>query len=360
LCALTLPVSAQELPQFDLEFRAGLDVRTRDAIYEPEESPARFEADERRTRVGFQVDRAHLNVRGELPEGLRFRLRLRLDESFDSSGRSDGTSAGLEYWYVEQSLQEGLDYKLGKQFVMQGGREGLRNGLDVYRYSVQGERIQRMYEVGVGVVQEFQLPGNERPQFGVLQLLNQPTGNEDGEQNLSVNAAWYGNLANDRLQPVLQFGFFPRKSSISGASPDCGDLSCMLPEQILSAGARVDLDPLALDLDIIYGEYYGEYGAVEVGREVSTLVVEVAQSRAAEPVRTPLPFVKWTFDVLSHDEQISVGRLESRNEIQLGLEYFPTPNPNYRLHAVGRFNATEVDGATFTEYGLNSGLSARF
>ena len=71
--------------------------------------------------------------------------------------------------------------------------------------------IQELYEVGLGLIQEFRFRGNEVPQYGVLQLVNQPQGNGKSDQNLGYNAAWYGVLGSGLLEPTLQVGFFPRK-----------------------------------------------------------------------------------------------------------------------------------------------------
>lgn len=356
LSSLGAPLQAQEYPTVDLEFRSSFQAQTRDASYDPES--LNYVDGNAESRMGFQLDRGHVNVQGEVDPGLRYRLRLRLDANLDESGRNDGTRSSLEYWYVEQHIGNGLDYKLGKQFILQGGQEGTRNGLDVYRYSIQGERIQDLFEVGLSVVQEFRFRGNEAAQYVVLQLNNQPGGNAEDEQNLAYNAAWYGSLGAGLLEPVFQLGIYPKQSNMTSSA--CSALSCLIPERLISAGVRVNLGESQVDVDLINGSYYGvNVAGNAIERQASTLSAEYRQLASSAPARSLLPFAKWTYDTLT-DAKENPAYLDYRNELSAGVEMYPYPDDQFRLHALGAFQSVQLGGGAFSQYLLNVGVSARF
>lgn len=347
---------AQDYPEVDLEFRTSFQIQTQNASYD-RETP-KYEDGKEQTRLGFRLDRGNVNVRGGLGESFSYRLRLRLDANLDESGHADGTQSSLEYFFLEYRLGTDLDLKIGKQFVLQGGREGMNNNLNMYRYSIQGERIQGLYEVGLGLIQEFRFRGNEVPQYGVLQLVNQPKGNGKSDQNLGYNAAWYGVLGSGLLEPTFQIGFFPRKSEKPVDS--CSDLKCLVPEQLISAGTRLNFNEAYLDLDLIHGSYYGLSPANKlIERDASTVALEYRVDPKTKPVKSPIPFAKWTYDMVS-ESGLDSAFLDYRNEISAGIVVYPTTDERLRIHALGAFQNWKVNAGAFNQYLFNMGLSARF
>ena len=349
-------VLAQEYPELDLEFRTSFQIQTQDAEYGSD--TLKFEDGKEQTRLGFRLDRGNINVKGELGESFRYRLRLNLVANLDDSSYADGTTSNLEYFFIEYRVWTDLDLKIGKQFVLQGGREGMKNGLDVYQYSIQGERIQDLYEVGLGLIHEFRFRGNEAPQYGVIQFVNQPKGNGKSDQNLGYNAAWYGVLGPGLLEPTLQVGFFPKKSE-KPVDP-CSDLKCLIPERLISAGTRLNFGAAYWDLDLIHGSYYGISPAKKlIEREASTVAIEYRVEPKSKPAQSPLPFVKWTYDMVSKS-RLTGAFLDYRNEISAGIEVYPTADDRLRIHALGSFQNWKVNAGAFNQYLFNLGMSARF
>jgi hypothetical protein len=349
-------VQAQDYPEVDLEFRTSFQIQTQDAKYEVE--TLKFEDGKEQTQLGFRLDQGNVDVRGELGESFSYRLRFSLDTNLDESGHGDGTQSSLEYFYVEHRLGTDLDLKIGKQFVLQGGREGMINGLDMYRYSIQGERIQDLYEVGLGLIQEFRFRGNEVPQYGVLQVVNQLQGNGESDENLGYNAAWYGVLGAGLLEPTLQVGFFPKKSK--RLISFCGDLKCLIPEQLISAGTRLNFTGAYLNLDLIHGSYYGmSLSNQSIERQASTVALEYGVDPKTKPVQSPIPFAKWTYDMIS-EARLHNAFLDYRNEISAGIEIYPTRDERLKLHALGAYQNWKVNSGAFNQYLLNLGLSAMF
>ena len=349
-------VLAQEYPELDLEFRTSFQIQTQDAEYDSD--TLKFEDDKEQTRLGFRLDRGNINAKGELGESLRYRLRLNLDANLDDSSYADGTLSNLEYFFIEYRVGTDLNLKIGKQFVLQGGREGMNNGLDVYQYSIQGERIQDLYGVGLGLIHEFRFRGNEVPQYVVIQFVNQPEGNGNSDQNLAYNVAWYGVLGSGLLEPTLQVGFFPKKSE-KPVDP-CSDLKCLIPEQLISAGTRLNFGTAYLDLDLIHGSYYGISQAKQlIEREAITVAIEYRVDPKSKPVQSPLPFVKWTYDMVS-ESRLNSAFLDYRNEISAGIEVYPTADDRLKIHALGAFQNWKVNAGAFNQYLFNLGMSARF
>lgn len=349
-------VLAQEYPELDLEFRTSFQIQTQDAEYDSD--TLKFEDDKEQTRLGFRLDRGNINAKGQPGESLRYRLRLNLDANLDDSNYADGTLSNLEYFFIEYRVGTDLNLKIGKQFVLQGGREGMNNGLDVYQYSIQGERIQDLYGVGLGLIHEFRFRGNEVPQYVVIQFVNQPEGNGKSDQNLAYNVAWYGVLGSGLLEPTLQVGFFPKKSE-KPVDP-CSDLKCLIPEQLISAGTRLNFGTAYLDLDLIHGSYYGISPAKQlIEREAITVAIEYRVDPKSKPVQSPLPFVKWTYDMVS-ESRLNSAFLDYRNEISAGIEVYPTADDRLRIHALGAFQNWKVNAGAFNQYLFNLGMSARF
>ena len=80
-------VHAQDYPEVDLEFRTSFQIQTQDAEYDAE--TPKFKDGKEQTRLGFQLDRGNVNVRGRLGESFSYRLRLSLDAKLDESGHAD-------------------------------------------------------------------------------------------------------------------------------------------------------------------------------------------------------------------------------------------------------------------------------
>ena len=80
-------------------------------------------------------------------------------------------------------------------------------------------------------------------------------------------------LGSGLLEPTLQVGFFPKKSEKPVDS--CSDVKCLVPEQLISAGTRLNFNEAYMDLDLIHGSYYGISPSSKlIEREASTVALE--------------------------------------------------------------------------------------
>jgi len=348
------PLFAQTQPRLDVEFRTDLDIR---------QSNSPFDSSDNQLVYLFKIHRAHLNLRGTFTPKMTYRMRVRWNESFEK--QNDGTGVGLEYWYVESPWNEQLSFRIGKQFILQGGREGTYNSIDVLKYSLIGERIQELYEVGLSGIYDLTNLGYEN-HIIIFQLFNQPGGGNTQQTTPSVNFAWYGTLMNGLVEPVIQIGNFPHERDCTSANSSnrCGpEWSNFQPRNLLSLGVKINLDQFTLDLDFLTGEFEGiNQENTRTTHVNNSLVIFIRQNISELDAQQGelYPFIKWIYDKSSQSSSTPQD-IQKQQELHIGLEYFPIlNNQKYRWHTMFISNQTSLKSHLYNEYKINTGLSARF
>lgn len=342
---------AQGPPRLDLEFRT-------DAEWKKSES--KYDVSRGEPTLRFTIERVHLNIRGTMSEDIKYRLRVGFNETFES--RSDGSGIGLEYWYVNQKLTPSLSWRLGKQFVLQGGREGSYNSMDVYGYSLIGEHIRKLYDVGISGIYEMNVEAATRQAF-IVQIVNQLNGGHEDQRSLSYNFAWYGRIADGLMEPIIQFGQFSKSEECDkGLSASCNmEEGQLIPEMLISLGTKFNLDQFKLDFDILMGDFFNPDPEHLTTSQVTSLILLVKQVNQAKSTKMLInPFIKLLYDSVYQDDSLAQD-LTARNEVHFGIEIFPIKNNNnYRFHALFISNITSLELDRYNEYRFNGGVSARF
>ncbi|MGK5093486.1 porin [Deltaproteobacteria bacterium TL4] len=343
---------AQMAPSLSVEFRTDAEIRQSDSQYDPTPNQLVYL---------FKVQRAHLNMSGDFSSKLSYRMRLRWNESFE--GQTDGTSLGLEYWYIQSSLSQGLNLRLGKQFVLQGGREGSYNSMDVLKYSKMGERLQGLYEVGLSAIYEPDASGLKEHVL-IFQFLNQPGGGNSTQSEAAFNLAWYGTVMEGLFETIVQIGSFPQNRLCDLSSPPCGpDWKYFQPKTMISLGTKINWTQFTFDIDFLQGEFVGNNGdgnLVKHQNESFILFIRQNESELSEEKGELFPFLKWIYDKSSQSES-QAQDLKNRRELHIGTEYYPIAgNHSYRWHAMILSDQSSLQSYSYSEYRFNIGISARF
>ncbi|MBF0238165.1 MAG: hypothetical protein HQM12_10695 [SAR324 cluster bacterium] len=335
-------------PVWDAEFRTDTVLRKSDSSFDPGQNEMVYL---------FQIDRAHLNLSGTLDETLKYRMRFSLNDSL--AQRPDGSGAGLEYWYLEQKLSADFSWRFGKQFIYQGGWEGSLNSMDVYQYSLLGQHVRELYEVGLSGIYSLESLGLADHTI-IAQILNQPGGGNAQQTSPALNIAWYGRFLEGFFDTILQLGLFPQDRICAVSPVACGsDWEALEPLNMLSLGTRFQVANFKINVDYLKGEFRGENVLQKGTRHKATSLVLFVQQ--GDRILAPLvPLLKWSYNTnTSTNAQPTDYRL--LNELQLGVEYFPEGSAAfYRWHAVGIIQQITVFDESYSQYTLKGGISFRF
>ncbi len=351
--SLLLPFVAEAqmpVPTIRPEFRTDLEWNDNNNETDPNLS---------RPRLLFRVQRAHLNIQGNITPDLDYRLRVQWNQDFEPD--ADNTGPGLEYWYVRQQVSDGIQVRLGKHFILQGGRESAHNPIDVFGYSTVGETVQEFYEVGASA---FVNLGTFAEGFQdhtlIVQVFNQVPGGTENQFALTTNIAWYGVVADGLVEPIVQFGVFPH---VQEREEDALTGKRVLKQEeysetFLSLGALVNLDFATLELDLLshnrdsFQSRNASGTITETESQDNTSLIVFAQTDNG----SYRPFVKWINDTV----KIGDSNSDDLNTFQIGAEYFPQMQYMlYRLHGLVSYEEKQEGGNEYEELGINIGLSAR-
>ncbi|MBF0288488.1 MAG: hypothetical protein HQM14_11785 [SAR324 cluster bacterium] len=349
LFALSSTVSlAEKMPTVEAEFRTDFQWQDNDDEDDVNLSRPTFR---------FIVKRAHLNLTGKMDDQIGYRLRVRWNQSFEP--QDDNTGMGLEYWYLKYQWSPALQWRIGKHHILQGGREGAHNPIDIFQYSQLGERIKDFYEVGISAFYDLgKFAPTLQGQTMVGQFFNQTEGSSENQYTLVYNIAWYGSFADGLIEPIVQYGVFPHaqertqddttgKRTVSTTS---------YQEKFFSLGVLVNLDNYIVEMDAI-SQYQDAYNSetTRYKAEDNTSIIILGRREGDQFS----PFIKWIYD--STRPASVTAKDTGGNEIELGTEYFPQAgNHKYRLHTFFAYRETTDEQNTYSEYRLNFGASARF
>lgn len=342
---------AQHRPSISTEFRT-------DLVWK--ESDDKDDLNLSRPTLRFFMRRAHFNLNGQVDQQLGYRLRVRWNQSFEP--QEDNTGLGMEHWYLRYQSSPALQYRIGKQKVFQGGREGVHNPIDVIGYSSLGDKIKDLYEVGFSTVYDLgDIAEGLQDQTFIFQLMNQPQGSSRNQFVLMYNFAWYGILANGLLEPIAQYAFIPHAEEAERASDGKRVITeGARNESYLTLGMLINLETYSVELDLInrhqnaYKGFENEETITNGAENESSLVV--LGKKEGEQYN---PFVKWI------QETSRIGTDSANNtkglEIQLGTDYLPSlEHERLRLHSMFSYRLNSQKDNDHNVMKVNLGVSARF
>ena len=132
----------------------------------------------------FQGDYFNLHVKGEIAEGLSFRIRQRFNKGIDQANPFNAT----DFLYLKWDALPKLSFTAGKQAILVGGYEIDSPPIDVYYYGAFSNRLYQYYAFGVSASYS-PLPGQEL----VFQFVPSPISPSD-QNRYSYNLYWNGSF----------------------------------------------------------------------------------------------------------------------------------------------------------------------
>lgn len=170
---------------------------------------------------GFDMSYARLDVQGALEQGLKYRMRLRFDNSKAvAKDEIKGASDYVDYAFAKQALPGGFAVTAGKFFSGRAGYEGVAAGYDHYATTLVYTGTGAFHSV-VGVQPSWEGAG----QTVSLTVANSgvawktATGaSKDAQHFLMYGGLWQGTFLEGMVQPHISYFFLPTKATDDGMS----------------------------------------------------------------------------------------------------------------------------------------------
>ena len=349
------PIVAKDLlqaPEFSLEFRTDFQHRRSTSSFDESKGQPTFQ---------FIVNRAHIEMEGNLANQIEYKLRIGLNQN--QTLREDGTNYALENWYILQKWTNNLELRYGKQPVWQGGYEGSKKNLNVYRYSYVGKRIKELYEVGISGIYRIDVEG-EKSQYLATQILNQPSGGHPQQEFPALNFAWSSQI--QTMFPIdlmVQYGYFPTTTEPSLISDSSHGWESASPKNLFSLGIRTIAQGYAVEIDMITGTFEAPLqggGSNQYYPTTLIFYIEETQNYFSDHNGELYPFIKSILTTSKQRESLPED-LNSQNELQIGTHFYPWRDyRTYRYHGLFAYNQTQLNHSRYTEFLLNVGISVEF
>ncbi len=325
--ALTQPLAAQTAP---IEAKVGFNLRL-DAFSEAVDT-----AGKKTQQQSFRATTARVIVGGKVGADVGFLLRLDVKSpryGAEQAGQ-DGAIAALDRAYIEHTLAEGLNLRLGRMPLFYGSLENDYSSMDAYYASAFIEAMGKLTPFTSGADLSYNVAG-QTVTLQVFNGLQETVGTHKGLQkgeNLSTAIGYRGRLFGGIVKPIVSYTMISRIRGGEGAMRDdavtyrAGGLGT----QISAAGFDFDVEYDRLLKPGFTSHTWDAKDAVttveNTENRMDTYVTQLAYNAAGGKAR---PFVKFSRDTETQaGDEILVAH---RNAV--GAEYRPGPK-GFRYHAV--------------------------
>lgn len=131
LAAASLHAQQMRVDDISVEARAAFHQETREGVYDSH----------------FQGDYLNLNLRGQLSDGISFRLRQRLNKKIEDTNPFNAT----DFLWLRWQMAPKWSFTFGKQPILVGGYEFDAAPIDVYYYSAFCDNLHQYYAFGASL-----------------------------------------------------------------------------------------------------------------------------------------------------------------------------------------------------------------
>lgn len=303
--------------------------------------------------VGFQTSEVRMNFAGDLNEKTSYRIRFRLNKDTEEGSQGDdidNSSDSLRYAYLTRKVSDTVKVRAGKHFApASGGREGDYSGLDVYHYSLAGNKV-LAYKTGVSGY--FDVAGQSLS----VSVFNGDGTEEQDSGGLAYGVGYYGDFAGGMVQPIASY-YVSNSSDHAAVADDPATFADetkaeeeAATDTFLSAGVRVNFAPAHVELDYL-AVTQGGHGDGADDTEISSIVLKVGADLMGGKIK---PQVKY-----STSESETGSAKEEQDAFAVALEYYP--EPEWRVHAayISESN-TDVNDDETTDNQMLVGFSFAF
>lgn len=346
------PASADVLKMTGSDHRFGLEFRTdyvsNSAELDGDAEDADFNDDSKKS--AFEIQRARLNVRGNINDLTSYRIRLNLRASSDGAGKTDGTGSFLNRAFLNRKLTDTITLQVGKYGMTRMAIEDWQDGADQYYYSELGNVVPSSDITGANL--QVALMGTL-----YLQIGNNPF-NEKNQNSYQTGIAWAGNLMDGMLEPILSYTMISHTEQKAKDSKGVETKTDSYSETLWGAGAQVNIKmggdskiQIQAELD---GYTVPEYDKGSTTMPEWTMNTWITELRYV--TKHFSPFLKMSGDKKKVE---SIGKVDEMEEdwskYAVGVEFSPDGNAkkSYRVHGVYTSNtfmpddnAKDADGSS--------------
>lgn len=248
-------------------------------------------------------------------------LKLTLDFTDSEDNNTNGLSNFTDEAFMTKSLGNGLSVMIGKQAVLVGGRENDISSRDIYAVSAFNDSISGNL---TGLTVGYNVAGQD---FYIQHLEGENTVLTDKKV---TGVAWYGNLMNDMIKPIVSY--HKEGTDKSGSY-----------NTLTAVGAQVNWNMITFEGDYLMRT--NEKGGTDTNGAVQDAEVTSMVFHARYNHDMYRPFVKYIMDDAEGSYSLGAnfgGAVESeRTVMELGLEIVPNKDEDFRYHVV--YSASETE-----------------
>jgi|GEM_PF-1960289 len=293
----------------------------------------------------FQIQRARLLMKGNLGELNEYTVRLHLLNSAEAKRTRDAASTFIDYAFIKRKLSDELSLSVGKIILGMGGIEATINPADYYLVSVAGGELSSIYWAGGAALEAaFDVHNIKLAVANLSEDVFDAGGTTLEQSRHLVGLVYTSKLMDGMIQPNLSYYSEKFESSATSGTKD---------NSYLAAGARLNFEPITLDLDYLNNKFTSDpkVNAAKVNTnsiianlrygimEASSILLKL-ESSTAKTLDTAL---------LETDKKVT--------GTTLAYEYKPSKEENWRAHvAVTQASTKPATGDTKMEQKLMVGM----
>lgn len=299
---------------------------------------------QRPTNTVFVVPSVRADFKGKLGEETKYRMRLNLPKNASTTGSDDNLTRYTDYLYVERNFAQNFSAIFGKQNNQSGGWVRILDPNDVYYYpqAVQDLVDQNLfYTTGVGVNYEvagqfFNVNVTSPDTVTTVGTATNGTNNDGGSvdpSTLKANNArpafafrWFGKFLGETLQPTAGYMTFGRQNQVGQAGPRNEQ------DSLLSVGLKYTIPVLDIEADYLANKYTDHTVSGMDDSVVSYYIL--ARYKLADLGLKPFVTYEYSDRKLGQTSAPTLTRENKYNTYQVGIEYYPNKDENFRYHLV--------------------------
>ncbi len=290
----------------------------------------------RPTNSTFRIQSLRVDFTGKIGEETAYRVRMSPPNLPNTAATTsvvgypfaaDNLSNFLDYAYIQRTLSEGLLLTVGKQWSGAAGWVGYYDLSDVYMYPkafLETIGNGMIYTTGVGLRYDF---AGQKVLFSVTDpgAGSTDTGTAAGNANnarQAVGGRWLGKFMDGVLNPTLSYLSEGRQNQTASTKG--------LTNTYMSAGVKYTIPVIDVDADYIANSYADKTTAGQT--DTTTSIMLLARYKMDD--KGLKAFLGYENSNQTTNTSATVSKVVKTSAYQLGVEYYPKKDEDFRYHVV--------------------------